>query len=234
MIRGCLPFQVCGAGARRVMGVLNPLKVVITNYPDGHTETLDAVNNPEDPDMGTRKVPFSREIYIERDDFMEDPPRKFFRLAPGREVRLRYAYFVTCTAVIKNDQGEITALHCTYDPASRGGNSPDGRKVKATLHWVSANHAVKAEVRLYDRLFTDEDPGGHKDVDFKKFMNPESLKKLPECFIEPSVKEAQPLDHFQFERLGYFNVDFDSTRDNPVFNRTVPLRDSWSKMQKNN
>ena len=217
--------------AQRVMGVLNPLKVVITNYPEGQTEELDAINNPEDENMGTRKVPFSRELFIERDDFMEDPPRKYFRLSPGREVRLRYAYFITCNEVIKNHAGEITELRCTYDPASKGGNSPDGRKVKATLHWVSAEHAVKSEVRLYDRLFNDEDPSGHKDVDFKEFMNPDSLKILSNCYIEPFVKNAKPLDHFQFERLGYFNCDFDSTTGKPVFNRTVPLRDSWAKAQ---
>ncbi len=219
--------------AQRVMGVLNPIKMVITNYPENQEEELDAINNPEDESMGTRKVPFSRELFIERDDFMEDPPRKFFRLAPGREVRLRYAYFVTCTDVIKDENGEITELHCTYDPASKGGNSPDGRKVKATLHWVSAKHAVKSEVRLYDRLFNDEDPAGHKDVDFKEFLNPDSLKILPECYLEPFVKEAKPLDHFQFERLGYFNLDYDSTTEKPVFNRTVPLRDSWAKKQNN-
>jgi glutaminyl-tRNA synthetase len=217
--------------AQRVMGVLNPLKVVITNYPENQEEELEAINNPEDETMGTRKVPFSRELYIERDDFMEDPPRKFFRLAPGREVRLRYAYFVTCTDIIKNETGEITELHCTYDPASKGGNSPDGRKVKATLHWVSAKHAVKSEVRLYDRLFNDEDPAGHKDVDFKEFLNPDSLKILPECYLEPFVKGAKLLDHFQFERLGYFSLDYDSTTEKPVFNRTVPLRDSWVKAQ---
>jgi glutaminyl-tRNA synthetase len=219
--------------AQRVMGVLNPLKVVITNYPGGQDEIMEAINNPEDESMGTRKVPFSRELYIERDDFMEDPPRKFFRLAPGREVRLRYAYFVTCTDIVKNDKGEITELHCTYDPASKGGNSPDGRKVKATLHWVSAKHAVKSEVRLYDRLFIDEDPDGHKDVDFKEFLNPYSLQILSECYLEPFVKDAKPLDHFQFERLGYFNLDNDSTPGKPVFNRTVPLRDSWTKAQNN-
>jgi len=219
--------------AQRVMGVLNPLKVVITNYPENQEEELEAINNPEDESMGTRKVPFSRELYIEHEDFMEDPPRKFFRLAPGREVRLRYAYFVTCINVIKDENGEVTELHCTYDPASRGGNSPDGRKVKATLHWVSAKHAVKSEVRLYDRLFNDEDPAGHKDVDFKEFLNPDSLKILPECYLEPFVKDAKPLDHFQFERLGYFNLDYDSTPEKPVFNRTVPLRDSWSKAQNN-
>jgi glutaminyl-tRNA synthetase len=217
--------------AQRVMGVLNPLKVIITNYPEDQEEELEAVNNPEDESMGTRKVPFSREVYIERDDFMEDPPRKFFRLAPGREVRLRYAYFVTCTDVIKDETGEITELHCTYDPASKGGNSPDGRKVKSTLHWVSAKHAVKSEVRLYDRLFNDEDPAGHKDVDFKEFLNPDSLKILPECYVEPFVEGAKPLDHFQFERLGYFCLDYDSTIKKPVFNRTVSLRDSWVKAQ---
>lgn len=218
--------------AQRVMGVLNPLKVVITNYPENQSEELDAVNNPEDPEMGIRKVPFSRELYIERDDFMEDPPRKFFRLGPGREVRLRYAYFITCTDVIKDENGEITALLCTYDPASKGGNSPDGRKVKATLHWVSVEHAVKSEVRLYDRLFNDENPDGHKETDFKEFMNADSLQILPNCYIEPFVKNARAFDHFQFERLGYFNSDIDSTIEKPVFNRTVQLRDSWAKAQK--
>jgi glutaminyl-tRNA synthetase len=211
---------------------LNPLKVVITNYPEGESEELDAVNNPEDETMGKRKVPFSRELYIECDDFMEDPPRKFFRLGPGREVRLRYAYFITCNEVIKDENGEITELHCTYDPASKGGHSPDGRKVKATLHWVSVEHAVKSEVRLYDRLFTDENPDGHKEKDFKEFMNTDSLKVLPDCYIEPFVKEAKPLDRYQFERLGYFNYDKDSTPEKPVFNRTVALRDSWAKAQK--
>lgn len=218
--------------AQRVMGVLNPLKVVITNYPENLSEEMDAVNNPEDEAMGTRKVTFSKEIYIERDDFMEDPPRKFFRLGPGREVRLRYAYFVTCTNVVKDENGEITELHCTYDPASKGGNSPDGRKVKATLHWVSASHAVKSEVRLYDRLFSDENPDGHKDIDFKTFLNPDSLKILPDCYVEPFIKDAKPLDHFQFERLGYFSLDPDSTPEKPIFNRTVPLRDSWAKEMK--
>ncbi len=218
--------------AQRVMGVLNPLKVVITNYPENQSEELDAINNPEDPEMGKRKVPFSRELYIERDDFMEDPPRKFFRLGPGREVRLRYAYYITCNNVIKNEAGEITELHCTYDPETKGGKSPDGRKVKATLHWVSVEHAVKSEVRLYDRLFNDENPLGHKEIDFKEFMNSNSLKILSECYVEPFVKDARPLTHFQFERLGYFNVDLDSTKEKPVFNRTVTLRDSWAKAQK--
>ena len=217
--------------AQRVMGVLNPLKLVITNYPDGLVEELDAVNNPEDPTAGTRKVPFTKELYIERDDFMENPPKKFFRLSPGQEVRLRYAYFVTCTEVIKNQDGEVTELRCTYDPASKGGNSPDGRKVKATLHWVSASENVKAEVRLYDRLFLDEDPLAHKDRDFKEFMNPDSLTILDNCYIEPFIKQAKPLDSFQFERLGYFNVDLDSTPEKPVFNRTAQLRDTWSKIQ---
>jgi glutaminyl-tRNA synthetase len=220
--------------AQRVMGVLNPLKVTITNYPENSSEELDAVNNPEDERMGMRKVPFSKELFIERDDFMENPPKKFFRLSPGTEVRLRYAYFITCNEVVKNENGEVTELLCTYDPASKGGNSPDGRKVKATLHWVSARHAVKSEVRMYDRLFKDENPDGHKDVDFKEFMNPDSLKVLTDCYIEPFVKNAKPLDHFQFERLGYFNLDPDSTTEKAVFNLTVQLRDSWAREQNKN
>ncbi len=217
--------------AQRVMGVLNPLKVIITNYPENESEELDAINNPEDPAMGTRKVPFSRELYIEQDDFMENPPSKFFRLSPGKEVRLRYAYFITCTEVIKDENGNILHLLCTYDPATKGGNAPDGRKVKSTIHWVSAKHAAKSEVRLYDRLFKDENPDGHKDIDFKEFLNPDSLKVLSECYVEPFVKSANPLDHFQFERLGYFNLDYDSTPEKPVFNLTVQLRDSWTKEQ---
>ncbi len=217
--------------AQRVMGVLDPLKVVITNYPEGQVEELDAVNNPENLDAGKRKVPFTKELYIERGDFMEDPPRKFFRLSPGKEVRLRYAFFITCNEVIKDEDGEIIELHCTYDPASRGGNSPDGRKVKATLHWVSATENVKAEVRIYDRLFSVEEPDGNKDVDFKEFLNPDSLKVLSNCIIEPFVKDAKPLDSFQFERLGYFNLDPDSQTDKLVFNRTAPLRDTWSKVK---
>ncbi len=217
--------------AQRVMGVLNPLKMVITNYPEGQVEEMDAINNPEDETMGIRKVPFTRELYIEQDDFMENPPKKFFRLSPGIEVRLRYAYFVTCTNVIKDANGEIIEIHCTYDPASRGGNSPDGRKVKSTIHWVSATENIEAEVRLYDRLFSDEEPDGHKDVDFKEFMNKDSLQILPKCYIEPFVKDAKALDHFQFERLGYFNVDPDTTPEKLVFNRTVQLKDTWAKVQ---
>jgi glutaminyl-tRNA synthetase len=217
--------------AQRVMGVLNPLKVVITNYPEGKIEMMEAINNPEDETMGTRMVPFTRDIYIEREDFMENPPKKFYRLSPGTEVRLRYAYFVTCTGVIKDESGEIVELQCTYDPASIGGNSPDGRKVKATLHWVSATENVAAEIRLYDRLFKVEDPSGDKDVDFRDLMNPDSLTILPVCYVEPFVKSSKPLDHFQFERMGYFNVDKDSTPEKLVFNRTVSLRDNWAKIQ---
>lgn len=217
--------------AQRVMGVLNPLKVVITNCPEGVVDQMEAVNNPEDATMGTRLVPFTRELYIEREDFMEEPPKKFYRLSPGTEVRLRYAYFITCTGVVKDANGEITEIHCTYDPASRGGNSPDGRKVKSTIHWVSATENVEAEVRLYDRLFTDEEPDGHKDIDFKEFMNHDSLLVLPKCYIEPFVKDAKVLDHFQFERLGYFNIDSDSTPEKLVFNRTVQLKDTWAKVQ---
>jgi glutaminyl-tRNA synthetase len=217
--------------AQRVMGVLNPLKVVITNCPEETVDQMEAVNNPEDASMGMRLVPFTRELYIEREDFMEEPPKKFFRLSPGTEVRLRYAYFITCTDLIKDANGEITEIHCTYDPASRGGNSPDGRKVKSTIHWVSATENVEAEVRLYDRLFSDEEPDGHKDVDFKEFMNHDSLQVLPKCYIEPFVKFAKVLDHFQFERLGYFNIDQDSTTGKLVFNRTVQLKDTWAKVQ---
>jgi len=215
--------------AQRVMGVLDPIKVVITNYPEGQVEEIDAVNNPEDETMGKRKVPFSRELYIEKEDFMETPTNKFYRLSPGREVRLRYSYFIKCTDVVKNELGEIVELHCTYDPETKGGNSPDGRKVKATLHWVAVAQAVKAEVRLYDRLFTDPDPAGHKDKDLLEFLNPDSLKVLTECYVEPFVKSAKPLSNFQFERLGYFNIDPDSTSDQMVFNRTVSLKDGYKK-----
>ncbi len=215
--------------SHRRMAVLDPLKVVITNYPEELTEEMEAVNNPEDPAAGTRKVPFSREIYIERDDFLENPPPKFFRLSPGTEVRLRYAYFITCREVLKDSRGKATTLLCTYDPASRGGDSPDGRKVKATLHWVSVRHAIETEVRLYDRLFTVEDPAGTKDHDFKEFLNPDSLVVLPSCFAEPSLLDAPVFSHFQFERVGYFNVDPDSASGKMVFNRTVPLKDAWAR-----
>ena len=215
--------------AQRVMGILDPLKVVITNYPEGQVEELDAVNNPEDEGMGKRKVPFSREIYLEREDFMENPTNKFYRLSVGREVRLRYSYFITCTEIIKNDNGDILEIHCTYDPETKGGNAPDGRKVKATLHWVAVAQAVKAEVRLYDRLFTDPDPAGHKDKDLLEFLNPDSLQVLTECYIEPFVKSAKALDSFQFERLGYFNLDPDTTDSKLVFNRIVSLKDGFKK-----
>ena len=218
--------------ADRVMAVLNPLKVVIENYPDDLVEELEAINNPEDESAGTRTVPFSKELYIERDDFMEDPPRKFFRLAPGREVRLRYAYFITCTEVIKDESGEIVELRCTYDPATRGGAAPDGRRVKATLHWVSAQHALQAEARLYDSLFTVEDPEADSEKDFTDFISPNSLRVVDPVFVEPSVRQAKSGDRFQFERLAYFVVDRDSTADKLVFNRTVTLRDQWAKAQK--
>jgi len=218
----------------RAMAVLRPLRVVIDNYPEEQVEQLEAVNNPEDPGMGTRPVPFSRVLYIERDDFREDPPRKYRRLAPGREVRLRYGYFITCTDVVKDpDTGDVLELHCTYDPATRGGAAPDGRKVKGTIHWVSAAHAVECEVRLYDRLFAVEGPSDvPADRDFKDFLNPESLVVLTGCRCEPSLATAAPGARFQFERIGYFCVDPDSTPDVPVFNRTVPLRDSWAKIEK--
>jgi len=216
--------------AERRMAVLNPLKVVITNYPEGQVEELEAVNNPEDESAGKRMVPFSRELYIERDDFMENPPKKFFRLAPGQEVRLRYAYFIKCQEVIKDAQGNIIELRCTYDPASRGGNSPDGRKVQGTIHWVSIPHAVKAEIRLFDRLFSKPDPDDVPEgQDWKSSLNPESLTVI-EGYLEPSLKHAKQLDKFQFERLGYFCVDYDSTPEHLVFNRTVTLKDTWAKL----
>lgn len=222
--------------APRVMAVLRPLKVVIENYPENHTEMLEAVNNPEDPGMGTRQVPFSREIYIERDDFMEDPPKKFFRLSPGREVRLRYAYFITCVGVVKDEKtGEVKEVRCTYDPATRGGDAPDGRKVKATLHWVSAPQAFDAEVRLYDYLLNEpSEPDAGKDApEFKKRNNPDSLTVLSGCKLEPGLAGALPENAYQFERLGYFFVDpVDSAPGAPVFNRTVTLRDTWAKIQK--
>lgn len=218
--------------ANRVMAVLDPLKVTIKNYPEGQSEELVAVNNPEDESAGTRMIPFSREIYIERNDFMEDAPRKFFRLSPGREVRLRYAYFITCEEVIKDDSGNITELICTYDPLSKGGKSPDGRKVKGTLHWVDAKQNIEAEIRVYDRLFTIPDPDGDKEKGFKEFLNPDSLSIIEKAFIEPSVNGADPLSYYQFERIGYFNVDKDSTKETMVFNKTVGLRDSWAKTGK--
>ena len=215
------------AEAPRRMAVLHPLKIVIENYPDGETEELEAANNPNDAAAGRRLVPFSRELYIERDDFMEEPPRKFFRLAPGREVRLRFAYFITCTDVVRDDAGEITELRCTYDPATRGGDSADGRKVKGTLHWVSAPHALSAEARLYDHLFTAEQPGAGGDV--LADLNPNSREVLKDCRLEPCLAEAAPGETVQFERLGYFCADPDSTPKHPVFNRTVALRDGWAK-----
>lgn len=219
--------------APRVFGVLNPLKVIITNYPEGKTEDMEIINNPEDESMGKRVVPFSREVYIEQDDFMENPPHKFFRLAPGAEVRLKGAYIVKCEGFKKDpDTGEITEVYCTYDPATRSGGHLLEKKVKGTLHWVSAAHALDAEVRLYDRLFNHEDPAGQKDKDYHEFLNPDSLKILKGCKVEPSLKNAKQLDKFQFQRLGYFCVDYDSTADHLVFNRTVSLKDTWAKMNK--
>jgi len=221
--------------AQRVMGVLCPLKVIIDNYPEDKVEELEAINNPEDPNKGTRKVPFSRVLYIEREDFRDDPPKKFFRLAPGREVRLRYAYYITCVGVVRDEKtGEVIELHCTYDPKTRGGDSPDGRKVKATLHWVSAAHSLKAEVRLYDHLFIKENPGEAKGAgDYKSYLNPDSLQRLASCRVEPSLAGAAPGSKYQFERQGYFCVDsVDSLDDILVFNRTVSLRDSWAKIEK--
>jgi len=220
--------------APRVMAVLRPLKVIIENYPEDKEEELEAINNPEDPSMGTRKIPFSREIYIEQDDFMENPPKKFYRLAPGREVRLRYAYYIKCVDVVKDEDGNIKELICTYDPETRGGWAPDGRKVKATLHWVSARHCITAEVRLYDRLFIKEDP---TDVEegktFLDYVNPKSLEILYPCYLEPSLKNAKPGDRFQFERVGYFCVDTKyTTKDRLVFNRIVTLKDTWEKIKK--
>ncbi|MCK4397270.1 glutamine--tRNA ligase/YqeY domain fusion protein [candidate division WOR-3 bacterium] len=221
--------------APRVMAVLCPLRVVIDNYPEDKVEELDAINNPEDPDMGTRKVPFSRVLYIEREDFREEPPKKFFRLALGHEVRLRYAYFIKCVDVVKDETGKVVELHCTYDPKTRGGDAPDGRKVKATLHWVSASHALKAEVRLYDHLFTKANPDDVEEgKDIISNLNPKSLEVLTSCQIEPSLKNAKPGNRYQFERLGYFCVDsVDSPDKKLVFNRTVSLRDTWAKIEKN-
>jgi glutaminyl-tRNA synthetase len=217
----------------RVMAVLRPLKVIIDNFPQGKVEEMDAINNPEDPGAGTRKVAFSRELFIEQDDFMEEPPKKFYRLAPGREIRLRYAYFITCTDVVKDKNGQIVELHCTYDPATRGGDAPDGRKVKSTLHWVSAARSLPAEVRLYDHLFANQNPDDvEKDKDFTSNLNPNSREVLKDCRVEPSLADAQPLSRFQFERLGYFCADPDSSAGKLVFNRTVTLRDEWVRIQK--
>lgn len=220
--------------AQRIMVVLRPLRVVIENYPEDKVEEMDAVNNPEDPDAGTRKVPFSRVLYIERDDFCENPPDKFFRLAPGREVRLRNAYFITCVDVVKDERsGEVIELRCTYDPATRGGDSPDGRKVKSTLHWVSAAHAIEAEARLYEHLFSKEDPTDvDSGADFKDYLNPDSLEVLTSCKAEPSIAGVKPGSRYQFERQGYFCVDTDSSAGKLVFNRAVPLRDTWAKIEK--
>jgi len=208
---------------------LNPLKLVIDNYPEGQTEETEAVNNPEDPSAGTRKVPFSKVLYIEQDDFRETPPPKYFRLYPGNEVRLRYAYFVKCTHVVKNDAGEVVEVHCTYDPTSRGGESPDGRKVKSTIHWVSAEHAVQVEVRLYDQLFNVERPD---DAEAEDIVNPKSLEVIENAWVEPALTDAKVGESIQFERTGYFCLDPDSKPGKPVFNRTVTLKDSWAKIQK--
>ena len=216
--------------AQRRMAVLRPLRVVLENYPEGESEELEAINNPEDPGAGSRSVPFSRVLYIEREDFMEDPPKKFFRLAPGREVRLRYAYFITCRDAVKDENGELVELRCTYDPATRGGDAPDGRKVKATLHWVSAEHAVDVEARLYDRLFKTEDP--EEGGDYIANINPDALEVVADCKAEPSLRAVSVGDRFQFERLGYFCVDRDSVEGSPIFNRAVTLRDSWARIQK--
>lgn len=217
----------------RVMAVLRPLRLVIDNYPEGQVEHMEAVNNPEDASMGSRNIPFSRVLYIEQDDFRENPPKQYYRLSPGREVRLRYGYFVTCTGVVKDAAGQVTEVHCTYDPASRGGNSPDGRKVKSTIHWVSAEHAVEAEVRLYETLFKREDPNQVEEgQDFTANLNPNSLEVVQGVKLEPSLRDAKPGLPYQFERLGYFAVDRDSTPEKPVFNRTVALRDTWAKIEK--
>jgi glutaminyl-tRNA synthetase len=218
--------------AKRVMAILDPLKVVITNYPEDQVEWFDADNNPEDPDAGTRKIPFSKVVYIEREDFMENPPKKYFRLYPGNEIRLKHAYYITCTDVIKDDEGNITEVHCTYDPDSRGGGTPDGRKVRGTSHWVSASHALSGEIRLYDRLFTEEFPG-ERTGNFLDDINPESVTINTACKLEPSLQDAQPGEYLQFMRTGYFVADSkDSSADHLVFNRTIELRDSWAKMKK--
>jgi glutaminyl-tRNA synthetase len=219
--------------ALRVMGVLRPLRVVIDNYPEGQTEEMEATNNPEDASAGTRKVPFSRVLYIEQDDFREDPPKQYFRLSPGKEVRLRYGYFITAKSVVKDATGQVVEVHCTYDPATHGGNAPDGRKVKSTIHWVSAAHAIEAEVRLYDNLFAVENPNAVPEgQEFTVNLNPRSLEVVPGAKLEPGLRGAAVGSRYQFERLGYFCVDKDSTHDKLVFNRTVGLRDTWAKIEK--
>jgi glutaminyl-tRNA synthetase len=231
LLQHCLREEL-NKSSPRVMAVLNPVKVVIDNYPADSVEYLDAINNPEDPSAGSRQIPFSREIYIERDDFMEEAPKKFFRLTPGREVRLRYAYFITCTSVVKDSAGNITEIHCTYDPATKGGDAPDGRKVKSTLHWVCAKNAIDAEARMYEHLFTKENPDDVEEgKDFTAYLNPDSLKVLSNCKVEPYLKDAKPLSRWQFERLGYFCVDPDSKDGKLVFNRTATLRDEWAKIK---
>jgi len=218
--------------ALRVMAVLRPLRIVIDNYPDDLVEEMEAINNPEDESAGTRRLPFSRVLFIEQEDFREDPPKQFYRLAPGREVRLRYGYLITCQSVVKDADGNIVELHCTYDPATRGGTTPDGRKVKSTIHWVSAAHAVDAEVRLYDNLFTKEDPDDVEEgQDFTANLNPNSLEVLSSCKVEPGLREAAAGARYQFERVGYFCVDSSSTSGKPLFNRTIGLRDTWARIE---
>ena len=234
LLEHCLREDV-NKKARRALAVLNPVKLVIENYPENKVEYLEASNNPQDGSSGTRKIPFSRELYIEQEDFMENPPNKFFRLTPGREVRLRYGYFITCKEVIKNPvTNEIIEIICTYDPDTRGGNAPDGRKVKSTIHWVSANESIDAEVRLYERLCLDPEPDISNGQDLESVLNPNSLQVIKSAKLEPSLKESTPGNPVQFERLGYFCLDSEDSKDNLVFNRTVSLRDSWAKTQSNN
>jgi glutaminyl-tRNA synthetase len=216
--------------SQRAFAVTDPIRVILTNYPEGQEEDMLAVNNPEDENSGKRPIKFGRELYIEREDFMEDPPKKFFRLGPGGMVRLKYAYIIKCNDFVKDEQDNITELHCEYIPESRSGSDTSGIKVKGTIHWLSAKHAIPVEIRMYDRLFSDEDPAGHNDKDYLEFLNPDSLKIVKGAFVEEGLKNAKPLDHFQFERKGYFNADYDSTPENPVFNLTVTLKDSWAKI----
>jgi glutaminyl-tRNA synthetase len=219
------------ATAKRVAAVINPVKLILTNYPEDKVEMLDSVNNPEDPSAGSHQIAFSRELYIEAEDFMEDAPKKYFRLTPGQEVRLRCSYIIKCTGCKKNGAGEVTEVYAEYDPRTKSGMPESNRKVKGTIHWVSVKHAVPAEVRLYDRLFTVENPSEEKEKDFHELLNPDSLKILTNCFVEEELKQAKPYDRFQFLRIGYFNLDPDSTDGNPVFNRTVPLKDTWNKVK---